>query len=270
MIGALNYEWMRIRTIRSSYWMSGLAVVLSLGVALLIGIAINTSGFDGDIGRVDQLTTVMITAGVSGPGTPALVAILCSVIGVLTFGHEYQHGMSKATLTAVPDRVAVFSAKALVLAGWVAAVTLLSVVLNTLLATIMLDSFSLTGQSLRPLLNYVLFSIAFSWAGMGLAAILRSQVGAMVITLVWPLVIEQIVFNVARFATSLNLGWLANLMPVAAGRRSIFSPYEILANPPGLAEGTRVSGLEASTLVFWLGIAIVLAAAATSFLKRDA
>jgi ABC-2 type transport system permease protein len=270
MTGALKYELMRIRTIASTYWITGLAIVLSLGVALLIGLGINASGIPEEVTSTEEATTFVITGGASFPGIPALVAIFCTVLGVLTFGHEYQHGMSKATLTAIPDRVHVFLAKAIVLGAWVAVLTVVTILLNTLLAMVMLENFNLGGSILRPLLNYVLFSLGFAWSGMALAAILRSQVGAMVVALVWPLVLEQIIFNVTRFATSLHLGWLANLMPAAAGRRSIFSPYETLANPVSFDQDTHVWGLGPSMLVFWVGIAVVISGAAASFLKRDA
>ena len=42
MIDALRFEWVRIRTLRSTYWLIGLAVLLSAVVALTIALATRT------------------------------------------------------------------------------------------------------------------------------------------------------------------------------------------------------------------------------------
>ena len=36
MIDALRYEWVRISTIRSTYWLTGLALAFALGVSVAV------------------------------------------------------------------------------------------------------------------------------------------------------------------------------------------------------------------------------------------
>jgi hypothetical protein len=104
---------------------------------------------------------------------------------------------------------------------------------------------------------------------MGLAALLRNQTGAIVAALTWPLVVEPIIYGVSvaiSETTGGGIGKLTNLLPSSAGRRSMFDPYEAIA---GFGNG-EVWSIGAAVIVFWLGVILVLAAGATSFVKRDA
>ncbi|MBA2699678.1 MAG: hypothetical protein H0U61_13075 [Nocardioidaceae bacterium] len=276
MMGALRYEWVRITSIRSSYWMSGLAVVLSAGVAIILCLVVNAANSAGDLGDLAgeaTFSTWIVTAGASGPGMPILAAVFFAVMGCMAMGHEYRYGTNKATLTALPDRIAVLSAKSLVLAGWVAVTAVLILLVNAGLAWLFVDGISLDGDSLRPMVFFILYCVGFSLAGLMLSAITRNQVGSIVTVLVWPLVLEPIVFAILR-ATALSgsdigLGKLANLLPASAGRRTMFRPFELFANLDVSSE-TTIWGLGASTVVFWVGIAILLVAGGTLFIRRDA
>ncbi len=275
-MGALRYEWVRITSIRSSYWMSGLAVVLSAGVAIILCLVVNAANSAGDLGDLAgeaTFSTWIVTAGASGPGMPILAAVFFAVMGCMAMGHEYRYGTNKATLTALPDRIAVLSAKSLVLAGWVAVTAVLILLVNAGLAWLFVDGISLDGDSLRPMVFFILYCVGFSLAGLMLSAITRNQVGSIVTVLVWPLVLEPIVFAILR-ATALSgsdigLGKLANLLPASAGRRTMFRPFELFANLDVSSE-TTIWGLGASTVVFWVGIAILLVAGGTLFIRRDA
>lgn len=276
MTGALKYEWVRITSIRSSYWMSGLAVALSAGVAIILCLVVNAANGAGDLGDLagqSTFSTWVVTSGASGPGMPILAAVFFAVMGCMAMGHEYRYGTNKATLTALPDRVAVLAAKSLVLSAWVAATALLILLLNSAIAWLFVDGMSLDGGSLRPMLFFMLYCVGFGLAGLMLSSITRNQVGSIVAVLVWPLVLEPIVFAILR-ATALSgsdigLGKLANLLPASAGRRTMFRPFDLLANLDVSSE-TTIWGLAASTAVFWIGIAILVAAGGTLFLKRDA
>ncbi|MGI8577428.1 MAG: hypothetical protein ACR2KG_05805 [Nocardioidaceae bacterium] len=273
MIGALKYEVTRIRTIASSYWLSALAVVFSAGIAVILCLVVNqSSGTElGDLAHTPVFSTWIVTSGASGPGMPVLAAAFLAVMGALAMGHEYRYGTNKATLTALPDRYAVLAAKAIVLTVWVAIVALLILLINTAIAWLLVSDMALDSESVRPMAFFVLYCIGFSLAGFGLAAILRSQVGSIVTVLVWPLAIEPIVFTILRFAghrTSEVFGTIANFLPASAGRRSMFRPYQILANLD--LQQTNIWGLGASTLVYWVGILILIVAGSVLFVIRDA
>lgn len=269
MTGALRYEWMRIRTIRSSYWMSALAIALTFGITLLMGLSISAADLDDEFDSVDQVTTYIVLAGASGPVIPVMAAPFYAVMGVMAVGHEYRYGTNKATLSAIPDRVAVLAAKLVVLVAWVLASIAITLLLGMAITWLLLDNPQFGSHLVRPLLNYTGYCVGFAVAGMGLAALLRNQTGAIVAALTWPLVVEPIIYGVSLAiseTTGGGIGKLTNLLPSSAGRRSMFDPYEAIAGFGSI----EVWSIGAAVIVFWLGVILVLAAGATSFVKRDA
>ncbi len=269
MTGALKYEWTRIRTIASSYWMSGFAVVLSVGIALLI--AVLSSAHDMQELNLAQFTSWVLTAGASFAGIPVLAAAFFAVMGAMTMGHEYRYGTNKATLTALPDRVAVYAAKCLILFVWVTVSVAAILLLNALVAALFMGNPQFSTDAIRPIVNYWGYCVGFAFAGLGLAAIFRNQTGAIVAVLVWPFVLEPIVYTVlgviGERSNNAGMGAITNLLPASAGRRSIFDPYDIFAGFSGVIHTWGVGG---STLVFWIGILLVVGGGVTSFLLRDA
>lgn len=268
MSAALRYEWVRMRTLASTYWMGGLAVLLTVVLATIMAATVSASSFS----ELDlaELTTWVVTAGGSAAFTPVLASAFVAVVGATTIGHEYRYGTNKATLAAVPDRVAVLVAKMLVLLGWVLVVTVATLLLNALVAATLMDNANFGAESLRPSLGYVAYCAGFGLAGFGLAAIFRNQTGAIVAVLVWPYIIEPIVFTLLRAlgrASATNWEAIANLLPASAGRRTMFDPYEIFADFDG-ATGTW--GLGASAVVFWVGVLAVVVCGSVLFVKRDA
>lgn len=267
MTGALKYEWMRIRTIASSYWMAGMAIFLTSAITFLLAVTVDGNDID-DLG-LREVTTFIVLAGASIPVIPVMAAPFFAVIGAMSVGHEYRYGTNKATLTANPDRVALLTAKLLVLLLWVVATVVAMLLLNFAITWLFVSDPEFGGHMVRPLLNYIGYCCAFATAGFGLAALLRNQTGAIVGVLVYPLVAEPVLYGIMAAvgdATSEGFGRLSNFLPAAAGRRSMFDPYEIFDG-----FGTIDTwGVGASVLTFWIGVLITLAAGVTSFLKRDA
>ncbi len=268
MTGALKYEWVRIKTIGSSYWMSALAIVLTAGITLLMAVTISASDID-DM-NFYQVTTYIVLAGASGPIIPVMAAPFFAVMGAMAVGHEYRYGTNKATLSAIPDRVAVLAAKLIVLVTWVLGTIAITLLLNMGMTWLFLDNPDFGSHMVRPLVNYTGYCVGFAVAGLGLAAILRNQTGAIVAVLTWPLVIEPIIYGVSvaiSESTGAGIGKVANLLPAAAGRRMMFDPYETIA---GFGTSVEVWSVGASAVVYAIGVVIALAAGATLFVKRDA
>lgn len=269
MTGALKFEWVRITTIRSSYWMSGMALVFTAGISLLISVFVSAS----DISEMDipQVTTYAVLGGASGPLIPVMAAPFYAVMGCMAVGHEYRYGTNKATLTAIPDRVVLLSAKLLVLLGWVLAVVVATLLVDLFIAWAFLDQGNFTSGLTRPLVTYGLYCVGFAVAGFGLAACLRNMTGAIVAVLTYPLVVEPILYGITvaiGTSTSAGIGKVTNLMPAAAGRRMLFDPYDVFAGFGGT--DLDVWSVSAATVVFLVGVLIVLGAGFASFITRDA
>jgi hypothetical protein len=164
----------------------------------------------------------------------------------------------------------VYAAKVIVLVAWVTAVVAVILLLDAAVAVLVLTDPQFSSDAVRPILNYWGYCVGFAVAGLSLAAIFRNQTGAMVGVLVWPYVIEPITYGVLGgigAARNEQIGELTNLLPTSAGRRSMFDPYDTLA---GFGGEIDVWGVGASTLVFWVGVLILMGAGVASFLTRDA
>src|SRR5262249_12105112 len=101
-VNALAMEWIRLRTVRSTYWLLILAAVAMVGIGVATLVVYPThlpppgaapSGHDALAGGV-------------------LAPLFTGFLGIVTITGEYSSGMIRATLAAVPDRKRVLAAKA--------------------------------------------------------------------------------------------------------------------------------------------------------------
>ena len=96
---AARMEWIKLRSLRSTWWTLVITVAGAIGIGVTVGI--NTRDAGGDL-------TNNALAGI----VPAL--LLSGVLGVLTMTSEYSSGLIRATLTAIPRRGLLLAAKAAV------------------------------------------------------------------------------------------------------------------------------------------------------------
>jgi ABC-type transport system involved in multi-copper enzyme maturation permease subunit len=107
-------EWTKIRTVRSTAWSLILLVVLDLGFTALF-VALTMSQWDNtDPGDRAQIAADPVSF-ILGSGFFLSQLTVC-VLGVLVIASEYSTGMIRASLLAVPRRLPMLWAKALVFA----------------------------------------------------------------------------------------------------------------------------------------------------------
>lgn len=174
----LHSEWTKLRSVRSTYWTAGLAVLASVGLSVVVcartAYNINhghqsLAGLDPTLASLDGLYVAQVAIG---------------VLGVLTISSEYGTGMIRATLSAVPQRRAMLAAKGLVLVG---ATLLLGEVLSFASFGIgqALLSHAHAGVSLdqpgalRATIGGGLYLTAVGLLGFGLGALIRHTAGAL-------------------------------------------------------------------------------------------
>ena len=92
-------EWIKLRTLRSTWWTVGIAVA----AAVAIGVAVGHGTKNGS----DDLTNNALAGMVPG-------LLLAGVLGVLMMTSEYSSGTIRATLAASPGRPRLLAAKAAV------------------------------------------------------------------------------------------------------------------------------------------------------------
>lgn len=254
MSDALRFEWVRIRTIRSTYWLIASALLVNLTGAFAVAVT------------TDPLTHEIVGAAVTGGGADLPVpfaAVFLAVVGILATGHEYRYGTIRPTLTTVPRRSTVLAAKIAVLAATAVVVAVVSLLANiAAVLTVWGEVPGLTDWPLDEALpGYVALVPLWTVLGAALAQLFRSVPAALTVILVVPLIVEQLIASLSYLPA---LHWLApavKFLPFTAGQRLIYVGGEVY----GEYFGRWVSG--GVLAVFG---AIVLAAAWTLFTHRDA
>ena len=171
-------EWIKLRTLRSTVFSLLAAVVCTIGLGILIS-ALRANDFKHNgitPGRGFDPTLVSLR-GIY------LAQLAIGVLGVLMITGEYSTGMIRATLSAVPRRLPVLWAKALVFAVVVFVVMGIASVLAFEGGQAMLSSAGIhvglrSPGSARAVLGGALYLTVVGLLGVGLGFLLRNTAGA--------------------------------------------------------------------------------------------
>jgi ABC-type transport system involved in multi-copper enzyme maturation permease subunit len=263
MRGALRYEWMRLRTLRSTWWLTG----LSLLIAGLLGLSA--------LGLKGTLTVVnygdILTGG--GGGAVFLDSILLSMIGVFAIGHEYRYGTIRPTLSALPRRSTVLAAKVLIVTGYVFVVALIGMVLRYAIAVVilghrLLDLGLFPSPMARVWIGSIVYTVIFALVGFALAGLFRNVPAAIVTVIVMPLLVENILRGLLGLHVFHSIRGFAKGLPFSSGAE-IFR-YQPVDNGNSGAGFQAVPSPVDGLLVFLAFLTIVLGLSWVLFEKRDA
>ena len=270
MTSALRYELMRIRTIRSTYWLSTIAVVFGVGLSFLVAMGVHFSMSSAHPPTAGDLRG--LGAGFASQfaafGVPYFVAYILAMVSVLSWGHEYRHGMIRATLTALSSRTAAWVAKLVVTGAWVLAVTAVTILLSLLAAWLWLhgDHVALfEAGTWRVAGRTLLYVLIFCWLAGAFTALVRNQTAALVLLFLWPLAVETVVSVVFSLVPALRDHQHATrFLPFQAGARIIAiqpKAHGVFDYPLSLVGAVTIFG----------GLTLVaLAASLVLFRSRDA
>jgi ABC-2 type transport system permease protein len=168
---AARMEWIKLRSLRSTWWTLAITVAGTVGIGIAVGL--DTRNASGDL-------TNNALAGV----VPGL--LLAGVLGVLTTTSEYSSGMIAATLAAIPRRPLVIAAKAAVFGAVMLAVgeaaSFISFLAGgaTLRHGISAPTLAQPGVLRAVLLSGVSFCLV-GLLGLGLGAIIRHSAAAIAV-----------------------------------------------------------------------------------------
>lgn len=265
MIEALRYEWVRIRTIRSTIWLSVIALVFGIGLSFLVSMGTSFSFDSGTGPRGADLANIgpgVITQFAS-MGAPYFVAYILAMIGVFAWGHEYRHGMIRATLTALNSRTASWVAKFVVVGLWVLFVGVLTMVGSLLAGLLWLadDPVRLvTGATAGAALRTLLYTVLLTWVAAAFTALTRNQTAALVLLFLWPLAVENVISLVFQLVPALRShADLTRFLPFNAASRiltqagdatSVFGQPLSLAGALVIFGGLTVAGMAGSLALF--------------------
>ncbi len=170
-------EWTKLRSVRSTRWSLFVTLLLIIGIGILACVVFESRWptLAADERRhFHPLRTSL--AGVN------FAQLAIGVLGVLVITAEYSTGMIRATLSAVPKRLPVLWAKALVFGGVAFAVSLPAVFIVFFVGQAILSGQHIdVGIShpgvIRALFGAALFLTVMGLFGLGLGAILRNTAG---------------------------------------------------------------------------------------------
>lgn len=173
-------EWTKIRSVRSTMWTLGVAVVLTIGLPCVFA-AVTSSHWNSmsPHDRVDRHPLDVALAGVN------LSQLAIATLAVLVVTAEYSTGMIRASFTAVPKRLPVLWAKVGVF-GLVTFVLMLPSVFVAYWASqailhghnppILQTSLSANGVA-RAVIGGAVYLLLIGVFSMGLGAIVRNTAG---------------------------------------------------------------------------------------------
>ncbi len=267
-LGVIRSEWIKLRTLRSTWWSFLATIVIVVGLGVLFS-ALRAHRFNQD------------TAQFRGPGPvggggldrfgldPTLVSLrgvflaqlAIGVLGVLVITGEYSTGMIRSSMAAVPHRRPVLIAKALVFGVTALILTELAAfgafVLGqqALKSTHLQASFS-TPDAVRAIIGAGLYLTLIGLLAVGLGFLIRNTAGAIA----------------AVFGIVLVLPLLANALP---------TPYSTdVSKYLPLNAGTQIlstTNFDSNMLSPWAGIGVTalyalaaLIAGAVVLTRRDA
>jgi ABC-2 type transport system permease protein len=249
-------EWTKLSSLRSTWLTLGAVALLAVGVAGAIGYGISRSVRGGS-------PAPALPEAIGAAFLPIdLLTLVVGVFGVLQMTGEYGSGTVRASLTAVPGRLPVLLAKAVVLAALTAAV-MLPVALGAFLvcqAFLGAHGAGLGDPDVpRAILGAVASPVAVGLLGLGLGALLRNTAGA-ITTLVAALLVVPVLLPAALTDTLEDA--IMPYVPLVAGQ----AMYAVGPNSaPFDTLSPAASGL---VMVGW--VMALLAGGAAVLNRRDA
>ena len=259
-------EWTKFWSIRSTYIVFALAVFFMVGLSVLIAWGISTAVEENDLDAPASL--LLDSAWLSLQGIN-LAQLAVGVLGIFAVTGEYSSGMIRATFSAVPKRIPVLIAKAVLVVLAIIVVMGPAAFAAFLLAQGILSEQGLNAQLSDPGVTRAVFGASLFLAMVGvlgsvLGWLLRSAAGA-VFALVAILILLPVLLPLVQ------LDWvqtIADYLSSTAGQAIwTIDPDNLLV---GLLQGEARFGP-------WEGFAVMvgwavagLAVAGWMLLRRDA
>jgi len=248
--GLLRSEWIKLRSLRSTWIVVAALVAMSAGGAALMAVS---GPWMQDGIPADASAQAMFVAQLLAIVT-MFAQLVVAVFGALSLGGEYATGMIRSTMTAAPRRLGAFSAKAIVLAAFTFVLTIANFVVAYLVVLAILGGHGLSIALWHPdvalsLLVDAGYLVAVTVFAFGIGAVTRSSAGAIAITLGVLLVVPIVLsFLPEPVATSVGPAMLST-----AGQQLMFVDWSDVtgtaANDLARAAGVVAAWPAASALL---------------------
>ncbi|MDB5160884.1 MAG: hypothetical protein JWO96_264 [Candidatus Saccharibacteria bacterium] len=250
MKAALKAELRKLLTVRSTYILTGIAVLIMAFVSFWIMGYKYSGHIDSNFLNYNALQAMPV------------ISLFAVIVAILLMGHEYRHNTIFYTLTASNSRSKVLASKILAVLGYVLVLTIAATAINLLLMNYghNLAGHPLPHQDLNladVITKGLFYVVGFALAGLLFATLIRNLIFAIVFMLIVPNTVESLLTLLLKHK-AVYLPFSA-LSQVIGTQGSNNGPLDMGHLSPG--RGAAVFG--AYLVVGWL-ITWIL------FLRRDA
>jgi ABC-2 type transport system permease protein len=257
--GVLAAEWTKIRSVRSTMWSLLAFAVVAIGFSALVATVISAD-WNKPGNHPNHLTLATDPTGlIYGAGFGIGQLALC-VLGVIVISSEYSTGAIRASLLAVPRRLPMLAAKAIVFALLELVIAVITVFAVFFISTSILRghvSVTLSQPGvLRATLGGICYLIVLGLFAMAIGGLIRHTAGAIATVIALVLVVPPLI--------SLIPGTIANhihgYLPTIAGQligQTAQQPADVLSPWQGFG-------------IFCAWTAVLLTACGWLLMRRDA
>ena len=257
LIRAVRSEWIKLRTLRSTWVTTVITLFMTTGIGALATVITSKPEYFG--------SNSWKMAILGAPFGQIVVAVL----GALVITGEYSSGQIRSSLAAVPRRSRLFWAKAMVMTVWSFSLGAVSILLTWVLSTPLIGERA-TSLTNHEFLGYV-WGTGLAYAGIGLMALglgflLRSTAGA--ITVVSSLLF---ILNLPLSIASNFWSWAGKALYLTPSVTisAVTDPFSVQSN---WADGSPAPWIShsAAVAVFAAWVLVPLLAGWIAFTRRDA
>jgi ABC-2 type transport system permease protein len=269
--GVLKSEFIKLFTLRSTFWCIVIIVVLSVGVGLLLA-TVQPPARAGipsapNPSTLQQQATAVRDATV-GTGIGQLVL---SVLGVLVIAGEYSTGMIRSTFAAEPRRLPTLFAKAIVLGITTFVVGLITIfgtaaIIFPLLPALHVHPDWSDSKLLLALFGAAAYLAVISLIAFSIGAIIRNTAGGIATAIGLILVVPTILELVAGTTGAVWAENLASFAPTQAGAKV----YAYVSSTPATTDGVVSLDAHQGGLVLIAWFVVLFVVAAVLLKRRDA
>lgn len=266
MLNVIQSEWIKLRTTKSLYWTTALVLVLSLGMAMLMG-GVTGSSLTSEEIKKDPEAYAVIASGISPESAltgMTLIGVMIIIIQAVMFvTSEYSSNVSKPTLLATPKRISVPFAKLLVYGVFA---TVLSFITSILCMFVMrwalswnikedklLEPMDFNGDAWTTIFRLCLKIFLVVALSIGVGYLLRHTAGSIALLLLWPLLVE---------------GILIGLLPKVKDWLPPYMPFGNIDAAVGLRDVSDAPWGQIGSMLYFAAWAVVVFAAGVIVLKR--
>lgn len=259
MIGLLSYEWLRLCSLRSTWYLAGTSIVAACLVSWGFSIVLT----DAATGPIDPAEAAIVLLTRS-----PLTLLVPAILGVLAAAADHRYGLALVTQSVEPRRGRAPLARALVVGTCSSALVALCLAAAGVVTTVTMGNQADMTSVLPQLAVFALLGGGWAAIGVCVGTLVRAQGLGIALIVLWPLTLEPLVRLLTGALRIDLLDTLVQLLPSAAGEAAIRTGSTTSGGLLRASEGMPAPWLAGSAFAGTVLVALTVAATVNE--RRDA